>query len=248
MERLSFPFPAFIHTFVDLRELPKGRGINIVANRQGKIGEAGLYALIHSFDPVREDDLESPNTLVGHYTPLFYSDYARPTQFLVHVKAIQSPLLDIADVPFGVKLPRRERHHLFMIRRKKTWPRVWDSMIDSCRSPIDTDDTVFEDEYEKVVVMTDGTTGSTVKTADDFAKEAAAELAAKKKKDAEKNKKKKDTEKTKKTVTINTVETVPANTTAAQPVTRQPVGQLKGPHRKRIKRWAVCSGQGIVLY
>ena len=239
----SFPFPAFIHTFVDLRELPKGRGINIVANGQGKIGEAGLYALIHSFDPVREDDLESPNTLVGHYTPHFYSDDARPTLFLVHVKTIQSPLLGIADVPFGVKLPRRERHHLFLIRRKKTWPRVWDSMIDSCRSPIDTDDTVFEDEYEKVVVMADGTRGSTVKTADDFAKEVAAELAAKKrkdaekkKKDAEKNKKKKDKEKRKKTVTINTVETVPANTTAAQPVTRQPVGQLKGPPRKRSKR------------
>ena len=102
---------------------------------------------------------------------------------------------------------------------------------------------MFEDEYEKVVVMADGTRGSTVKTADDFAKEVAAELAAKKrkdaekkKKDAEKNKKKKDKEKRKKTVTINTVETVPANTTAAQPVTRQPVGQLKGPPRKRSKR------------
>jgi hypothetical protein len=64
---------------------------------------------------------------------------------------------------------------------------------------------VFEDEYEKVVVMADGTTGNTVKTADDFAKEVAAELDAKKRKDAEKkkedaekNKKKKDTEKRKK--------------------------------------------------
>ena len=55
-------------------------------------------------------------------------------------------------------------------------------MIDSCRSPSDTDDTVFEDEYEKVVVMADGTTGNTVKTADDFAKEVAAELDAKKRK------------------------------------------------------------------
>jgi hypothetical protein len=126
------PYGACQYHHIDLCELSKGRGINIVANGQGKIGEAGLYTLIHSFDPVREEDLESPNTLVGHFTPHFYSDDARPTLFLVHVKAIQSPLLGIADVPFGVKLPRRERHHLFLIRRKKTWPRVWDSMIDSC--------------------------------------------------------------------------------------------------------------------
>jgi hypothetical protein len=107
-------------------------------------------------------------------------------------------------------------------------------MIDSCQSPNDSDDTVFDDEYEKVVVMADGTTGSTVKTADDFTKEVAAALAERRK-DAEK-KKKKDTEKRKKTVTVNTVETVPANTTAAPPVTRQPVGQLKGPPSKRRKR------------
>ncbi len=64
----SFPFPAFIHTFVDLRKLPKGRWIHIIANVQIKI-EAGLYALIHSFDPVREDDLESPNILVPQGQP-----------------------------------------------------------------------------------------------------------------------------------------------------------------------------------
>jgi hypothetical protein len=140
----SFPFPVFIHTIVDLLKLPKGRGIYIVANGQGKI-EAGLYALIHLIRSVRMT--ESPNTLVGHYIPHFYSDDARPgALFLVHIEAIQSPLLGIADVSFGVKLPRRERHHLFLIRRKKAWPQVWDSMIDSCRSPNDTDDTVFEDE------------------------------------------------------------------------------------------------------
>ena len=210
--------------------------IKIVANGQGKI-EAGLYTLVHSFDPVDEDDLESPNTLIGHYTPHFYSDDARPTLFLAHIKAIQSPLLGIADVPFGVKLPRRERHHLFLIRRKEAWPLAWDSVIDSCRSPDDADDTVFEADYEKIVVMADGTTGSTVKTADDFAKEFAAEVAAKKKKDAEKrenaDKKKK---KKKKATTVDTDETIPADTTEAEIVARQPAGQAKGPPRKRSKR------------
>ena len=55
-EGFDFPFPAFIHTFVNLLELPTGRTINIVANGQGKI-EAGLYAFIHSFDPVDEGKL-----------------------------------------------------------------------------------------------------------------------------------------------------------------------------------------------
>ena len=42
--------------------------IKIVANGQGKI-EPGLYVLIHSFDPVDEDDLKLPNTLVGRFIP-----------------------------------------------------------------------------------------------------------------------------------------------------------------------------------
>ena len=100
-EGFDFPFPAFIHTFVDLSELPMGSRINIAANGQGGI-EAGLYALVHSFDPVDKDDLELPNTLVGHYNPHSFSDNTRP--ILVHVKAIWSPTLGIADTPFGAKI------------------------------------------------------------------------------------------------------------------------------------------------
>ena len=82
-EGFDFPFPAFINTFVNLLDLPTGRTINIVAIGQGRV-EAGLYALIHSFDPVNnKGELEVPNFLVGHYTPhLFYHD-TRPTLFLV---------------------------------------------------------------------------------------------------------------------------------------------------------------------
>jgi hypothetical protein len=198
-----------------------------------------LYALIHSFDPVDEDELELPNTLVGHYTPHFFSDDTRSTLFLVHIKAIRSPTLGIvADVPFGAtKLPRYERHRLFLIRRRAAWPRAWDSMINRCRSPNDTEDTVFENEYKKLVTMPDDTKVSTVKTADDFADIIAAEVAAKERKDAEKMKKKK-----RKTTAVKTNETafdktpvvretLVADTTAAQAAPQRLLGHLK---RKRL--------------
>ena len=55
-------------------------------------------------------------------------------------------------------------------------------MIKSCRSPNYADDTVFETEYEKVIVtMPDGTKVTTVKTAKHFADMVAAEVATKKK-------------------------------------------------------------------
>jgi hypothetical protein len=124
-EGFDFPFPAFIHTFVNLLELPTGRTINMVANVQGKI-EAGLYALVHLFDPADEGKLELPNTLVGHYTSHFFSNDTRPTLFMVHGEAIRSPTLGITGVPFGAtKLPRRERHHLFLIRFRAAWPQAW---------------------------------------------------------------------------------------------------------------------------
>lgn len=158
-EGFDFPFPAFIHTFVNLCELPMGSRINIVANGQGKIVEAGLYALVHLFNLVDKDNLKLPNTLMGHYTPHSFSDDTRPPLFLVHVKTIQSPTLGIADVPFRALklLPKRKRHHQFLIHQKAAWAQAWDSMINSsCRSH-DTDNTVFKTEYKKLVsTMPDG--------------------------------------------------------------------------------------------
>ena len=196
-------FPAFIHTFVDLRDLPEGIGINISENGQTKI-EAGLYALIHSFDPVDEDDLDSPNTLIGPFTPHFHSPEDRqPTLFLAHIESIRSPLLGMADVPFGVKLPRHEWRHLFLIRRRAAWPQAWDSVINSFRSPTDdTDDTVFETDYEKVVTMANGEDVIFCKTVEDV----DAEITAKKKKDEDKKKTKEATKKKKKTAAVDETE------------------------------------------
>jgi hypothetical protein len=117
--------------------------------------EAGFYAVAHSFDPVSIGDLDTPNALIGHYTPHFHSaDDRHPTLFLVDVKSIVSPILGIEDIPpFGEeKAPRRKRHHLFLIRCKNEWPRAWDSLINGCHHALEDDeddDTWFEAEYEK---------------------------------------------------------------------------------------------------
>jgi hypothetical protein len=187
------PEPVFIHTFVDLRGLPKGDSIDINSNGQTKL-TAGLYAVAHSFNPVDEGDLNTPNTLIGHYTPHFHSFNDRhPTLFLVDVESIRSPVLGIPDVQFGVKPPMNERHYLFLIRRKAEWPRAWDSLINRCHHDLEhdvDDDTWFEEEYEKDELINRLPSGReiySVKTPEDFAAEVAAEkaekVAAKKKKE-----------------------------------------------------------------
>jgi hypothetical protein len=59
--------PAFIHTFVDLRGLPKGGSICILSTGQKDI-KAGLYALVHSLDAVDEEEMDMENTLIGRYS------------------------------------------------------------------------------------------------------------------------------------------------------------------------------------
>ncbi|KAI2489948.1 hypothetical protein MHU86_24629 [Fragilaria crotonensis] len=51
----QYPLPAFIHTFVDLRHLPRGARIALQESGQPSIKEAGVYALIHSFDAIDEE-------------------------------------------------------------------------------------------------------------------------------------------------------------------------------------------------
>jgi hypothetical protein len=57
--------PAFIHTFVNLRGLPKGKSIHILSTRQKDI-KAGLYALVQYFDAVNKEEMDREDTLVGH--------------------------------------------------------------------------------------------------------------------------------------------------------------------------------------
>jgi hypothetical protein len=62
--------PAFIHTFVDLRQLPSAIR-RIEANGQTSV-QPGLYAVAHTFDPVNPTDFNTPNVLIGRYKPHFY--------------------------------------------------------------------------------------------------------------------------------------------------------------------------------
>jgi hypothetical protein len=203
---------------------------------------AGLYAVAHSFNAVDKGDLATPNTLIGHYTPHFHSpNDTRPTLFLVDVEAFRSPILGIPDVYFGVKPPRRKRHHLFLIRRKAEWPRAWDSLINRCHHDEDVDDTVFETDYEKLVeILPGGTEGYVVKTPEDAAAELAAEKAAKvaAKKKKEKDAAEKKAAKIAAAAAKETDDTV-ADLTAAQTAPQQLVGLLKRKRaapRQRSKR------------
>jgi hypothetical protein len=63
--------PAFIHTFVDLRQLPSAIR-KIEANGQTSV-KPGLYAVAHTFDPVNPTDFNTPNVLIGRYKPHLFS-------------------------------------------------------------------------------------------------------------------------------------------------------------------------------
>lgn len=172
------PEPVFIHTFVDLRCLAEGKTIDITSN--GQVGmPGGLYAVAHCFDAVDPAKLEEANTLVGHFTEHFQRlEETRATLYLVDVESIRSPVLGIPDVPFGVKVPRRQRHHLFLIRGKSAWPQAWDAIIDlenACDKPDNFDDTVFEEVYEKRRKLDDGTCVIEAKSFEDFESDANAE-------------------------------------------------------------------------
>jgi hypothetical protein len=170
--------PAFIHTFVDLRGLPKGKSISVRSTGQTNI-KAGLYALVHSFSPVNEEDLSFSNTLIGHYTVHRASQGERPILYLVDVEAIKSPTVGIPDVgwtPNGHPKMQSEQHHLFLVRRKADWPLAWDSMIDDLAD--DADDQSVENEYEKVVTLAHGAKIVSVKTDEEMAADAAKRKAA----------------------------------------------------------------------
>lgn len=189
--------PAFIHTFVDLRQLPSAIR-RIEANGQTSV-QPGLYAVAHTFDPVNPTDFNTPNVLIGRYKPHFYSPHHRqPTLFLVDVKAISSPLLGTEDIPpFGEKKASRwDRHYLFLIRRKVEWSLAWDAIIEREHSDLENnvdDDTWFEQDYETEDVdhhvLPGGRVVFGVKTPEANAKEVAAKkaekLATKKKKEDE---------------------------------------------------------------
>jgi hypothetical protein len=137
------PIPALIHTFVDLRWLPAGMRIRIPSSDQPPI-EAGVYALVHSFAAVDDDEMDIPNSMIGRYTIYRHSpNSSAPTLYLVDVESINSPTIGIPDIGCS----NSDQHYLFLIRRKVDWPKAWDSMIQSCYDS--RDEASVEHRYER---------------------------------------------------------------------------------------------------
>jgi hypothetical protein len=129
----TYPLPACLHAFVDLRSLPPGVSIDMQESRSPPI-EAGVYALLHSFSPV-DDEREYPNSMIGEYSPDRLEPTHPPTLYLVDVACIVAPTVGIADVIVGNKKGSRDdRNHLFLFRRREEWPGAWDTVIDSVYS------------------------------------------------------------------------------------------------------------------
>ncbi|KAI2513242.1 hypothetical protein MHU86_1280 [Fragilaria crotonensis] len=121
---ITHPLPAFIHTFIDLRDVP-ARGL-IAVNCLKYL--PGIYAVVHSYAATDEDLIEIPNTMIGRYTITRDPHSQLPTLYIIPASSIVSPTIGIQDVggSNGVN-----DEHLFLIRRLADWPASWDSIIAS---------------------------------------------------------------------------------------------------------------------
>ena len=107
---ITHPLPAFIHTFINLRDLPKCGFISV----DGQKYMAGIHALVHSFSAIDIDAIEVPNTMIGKYTV----DWDEPTQipklYIIIVISIDSPTIGIQYVAGSIVV---DKEHQFLIRR-----------------------------------------------------------------------------------------------------------------------------------
>ena len=142
------PLPAFIHTFVDLRNLPPRTRITRQESGKPTITEGGVYALVHSFDAIDDKIRDFSNTMIGHYKLHRDGLHSSPTLYLVAVHNLVAPTIGIQDV--GVSAATQEvedPHYLFLFRRKEEWASCWDSMVNKCHS--DRDSESVESAYEE---------------------------------------------------------------------------------------------------
>jgi hypothetical protein len=139
------PLPAFIHTFIDLRDLPPITRINIPEVGQEPI-KAGVYALVHSFLAIDEEKTRmNSNTMIGRYKMWYHDEEATyPILYLVDVRNIVGPTIGIRDVDPTVR--EQDESFLFLFLRKEEWASAWDTMITSCHR--DRHKPTFEKDYE----------------------------------------------------------------------------------------------------
>ena len=144
----KYPLPALIHTFVDLRDLPPSSRIILRATGQPPI-KAGVYALIHSFDAIKEKATRNPtNVMIGRYKLHLNDKDSTPTLYMVGVHNLVSPTIGICDI--GSSLSPEDEHYLFLFRRKEEWALSWDSMINSCYASRDSPS--IEEDYEVAAI------------------------------------------------------------------------------------------------
>lgn len=119
---ITHPLPAYIHTFIDLHDLPK-RGIISVNNQKYS---PGMYAVVHSFSAIDVDAIEVPNTMIGKYTVDRDEHSQLPTLYIIPIASLVSPTIGIQDVGCSNAV---NKLHLFLIRRLADWPASWDAII-----------------------------------------------------------------------------------------------------------------------
>ncbi len=139
---IPHPLPAYIHTFIDLHNLPKGGIISV--QKQKYI--PGMYAVVHSFSAVDVDAIEVPNTMIGKYTVDRDEHSQLPTLYIIPVTSIVSPTIGIKDM--GSSNGTNEQH-LFLIRRLDEWPDSWDTIITDVHRDSKKRAPSPEKEYEK---------------------------------------------------------------------------------------------------
>ena len=144
------PLPAFIHTFVDMRDLPPNTRIIIPEVGQLPL-KAGVYAVVHSFFAVDELNTRmASNTMIGRYKLWYHNEEAKyPILYMVDVANIVGPTIGIRDD--DPSIPLQDEAFLFLFLRREEWASAWDSMITSCHKdrhePTFVEDS-FEEDYE----------------------------------------------------------------------------------------------------
>lgn len=117
---------------------------------------------------------------------------------------------------------------MFLIHHKQSWPEAWDSMIDSCHSSKETDNTAFEDEYEKLSSWPSRNVSTGITVLSRMSMILPKRLLQRSLQRRGRTQRRRRTQKrTKKTDAFDTDETVPDNTTAAQTITTVTSGAIE---------------------
>jgi hypothetical protein len=95
----TYPLPALVHAFVDLRQMPHGARIILRESGQPSISAPGVYAVIHSFSPL-DQERDFSNTMIGHYKldRDARQEGSMPTLYMVDANNLVAPTVGIRDL------------------------------------------------------------------------------------------------------------------------------------------------------